>query len=536
MRARVPGSAIRDPFSVVRGPSSGIRGPFFVIRGSRPVLPKVAVWRSTFLWLAMCCILAPSAVLLAQGSGGAGSGAGAGSAGNGAAGAAAAGGAASGQSSAAGQAATARSATQSGAQNSAQAQPGSGPAAYAAAAAPGTDPRKPPAAKPGALTLQQVLDRARLHNPTLLAAAENLRAVRAQEIQAGVRANPYLGVAANNVNQGETADNPFFYSAQVSRLFERGNKRTYRLETARANTAQTEAQLQDTTRQTELAVRDAFTTMLIAKEALELSRAQLADFRHEVDIANDRFQAGDLGKLDFERLDLQLGSFEADEQNSLIAVEQASTQLQTLMGVSVSSGDFDIAGLIVPPPLTQSHDQILAEALQRRPDLRAAQSAVLAADAATKLAIANGTADPTVEAEYDRNGPDNSVGFNVNIPIRIFDRNQGNKETTRLQAQAARLTEQAVRNQIASDVNQAWSGYVHARTLSNRFGDHYLDESADVLSIARYAFDHGGIALIDYLDALRDARSSTSNALNAYSQTWIAIHQLSAAAGTDLAP
>ncbi len=486
-------------------------------------------------------LMLPAAACFAQGGGGAG--AGAGSAGSGAGGAAAAGGAASAGSSAAGQAAGGQGATgqagrggTQGGQQGQQGQPGSAAASYAAAAAPGTDPRKPPAAKPGALTLNQVLDRARLHNPTLLAAAENLRAIRAQEIQAGVRANPYLGIAGSNVNQGEDANNPFFYSLQVSRLFERGNKRTYRLQNARATTAQTEAQLQDTTRQTELSVRQAFTTMLIAKEALELSRAQLADFRHEVEIANDRYQAGDLGKLDFERLDLQLGSFEADEQNSEITVDQASIQLQTLMGVPVSSADFDITGPIVPPPLTQTHDQILAEALQRRPDLRAAQSAVVAADAANRLAIANGTADPTLEAEYDRNGPDNSAGFNLNIPIRIFDRNQGNKETTRLQANAARLTVEATRNQVASDVNQAWSNYTHARFLSNRFGEHYLDESADVLSIARYAFDHGGIALIDYLDALRDARSSTSDALNAYSQTWMAIHQLSAATGTDLAP
>ncbi len=486
--------------------------------------------------LATLCVLLP-AISFAQGGGGAGGGAG--SAGGGAAGAAAAGGAASAGSSAAGQAASGQGATGQagrGGQPGQQAAPGSAAASYAAAAAPGTDPRKPPAAKPGALTLNQVLDRARLHNPTLLAAAENLRAVRAQEIQAGVRANPYLGIAGSNVTESGDAGNPYFYSVQVSRLFERGNKREYRLQNARATTAQTGAQLQDTTRQTELAVRQAFTTMLIAKEALELSRAQLADFRHEVEIANDRYQAGDLGKLDFERLDLQLGSFEADEQNSEITVEQASIQLQTLMGAPVTSADFDITGPIVPPPLTQGHDEILAEALRRRPDLRAAQSAIVAADAAARLAIANGTADPTVEAEYDRNGPDNSAGFNVNIPIRVFDRNQGNKETTRLEANAARLTEQATRNQVASDVNQAWSNYTHARFLSNRFGEHYLDESTDVLSIARFAFDHGGIALIDYLDALRDARTATSDALNAYSQTWMAIHQLSAATGTDLAP
>ena len=77
---------------------------------------------------------------------------------------------------------------------------------------------------------------------------------------------------------------------------------------------------------------------------------------------------------------------------------------------------------------------------------------------------------------------------------------------------------------------------MQAKILSDRFGNHYLDESADVLSIARFAFDHGGLALIDYLDSLRDARASTSDALNAYQQTWIAIHQLSESSGAELVP
>lgn len=158
------------------------------------------------------------------------------------------------------------------------------------------------------MTLQQVLDRVRERNPTLQAAEQNLRAVRAQELQAGVRANPYLGVTGSNITLPSDGNNPYAYSVQMSRLFERGNKREYRLENARATTAQTQAQLQDTIRQTELTVRQAFTTMLMAKEALRLSQAQLADFRHEVEIGHDRYGAGDLGKLDFERLDLHLGS------------------------------------------------------------------------------------------------------------------------------------------------------------------------------------------------------------------------------------
>jgi cobalt-zinc-cadmium efflux system outer membrane protein len=424
----------------------------------------------------------------------------------------------------------------SGASSSNEPQVAPGPQSYAAASAPIPDPRKPPPAAPGALTLQQVIDRAKSTNPVLLAAQANLRSVRANEIQAGVRANPFLGVNGTDITQAANDNNPYNYSVQISRLFERGNKREYRLQNARATTAQTSAQLEDTIRQTVLQVKTAFTNMLFAKQSLILARAQLADFQHEVEIAHDRYTAGDLGRLDYERLDLQLGSFESDVANDSIALQQASDQLQTLMGAATLSPTFDIAGDIVPPLVTQTRDQLVTLALATRPDIAAAHSGVDVANSAYRLAVANGTTDPTLEAEYDRTGPDNSAGFGVNIPLRIFDRNQGNKEVTRLAIDSTRFTETAARNQVVSDVDQGWIGYVQARTLSDRFGNHYLDESTDVLGIARFAFDHGGIALIDYLDALRDARSSISDALSAYQQTWLAIHQLSAASATELVP
>ena len=428
------------------------------------------------------------------------------------------------------------SAQTSPAPGSSEPQVASGPQSYATTATTAQDPRRTPPAAPGALTLQQVIDRAKASNPTLLAAEANLRSVRALEIQAAVRQNPYFGVTGQDVTLGEYANNPYSYSAQISRLFERGNKRGYRVENAKATTAQTAAQVEDTIRLTILQVKTAFTNMLFAKQSLIVDRAQLTDFRHEVDIAHDRYTAGDLGKLDFERLDLQLGAFESAVASDTIALQQASDQLQTLMGVPTPSSSLDVTGDIVPPVVTQTHDELVSFALARRPDVAAAHAGIDVANSAYRLAVANGTTDPTLEAEYDRIGPDNSAGFSVNIPLRIFDRNQGNKESTHLAIDTAHFAETAARNQVVSDVDQAWVGYEQARILSDRYGSHYLDESTDVLNIARFAFDHGGIALIDYLDALRDSRSTIANALSAYQQTWLSIHQLSAASATELVP
>lgn len=387
------------------------------------------------------------------------------------------------------------------------------------------------------MTMQQVVDLARSKNPTLLAAQQNLLSVKAQEIQAGVRQNPNLVVAGSDVSlPAEGASNPYSYSVQVSRLFERGEKRRWRLDSARSTTDQTRDQYALQEQQTILSVKQAFTNMVLAKAALKLAQDNLKDFHHELDINKARYDAGDIGKLDYERLDLQLAQFETDEINAELNLKQSSYQLQTLIGFERVSDSFDIVGDILPPQLTATMTDLEQRALNARPDYKAAQDAIRVADANVKLAYANGTTDPTLEGEYDRSGTYNSAGFNISIPLRIFDRNQGNKETSKYVAQASRFSEIAARAQVYSDVDQAYAGYVAAKSLSDRYNGHYLDISKDVLSIAQFAYEHGGLALLDYLNALQDNRTTTLNALNTYAQTWMAIHQLSFVTATEVAP
>ena len=128
---------------------------------------------------------------------------------------------------------------------------------------------------PNALTLQQVIEQAKTKNPTLLSAQQNLLSVKAQEIQAGVRQNPYLAVEGSNVTIPTSSPaGPYFYSVQFSRLFERGEKRRWRLDSATSTTDQTRDQYALFEQQTILTVKQAFSTMLLAKSALRLAGGQ----------------------------------------------------------------------------------------------------------------------------------------------------------------------------------------------------------------------------------------------------------------------
>lgn len=387
------------------------------------------------------------------------------------------------------------------------------------------------------LTMQQAVELARQKNPTLLSAMQTLLSVKAQEEQASVRANPYFQLGGTNVTlPAQGASNPYSYSAAVSRTFERGEKRRWRMDSAKSTTAQTDAQYRTQVQQVTLAVKQAFTTMVVAKAALKLANDNLADYKREMTIFDERLKAGDLAKLDHMRLDLQLAQFESDQAAAQANVTQASDQLQTLLGIDKPGDSFDVTGDVVPPPMTATRNELEQKALNARPDYAASKYAIEVADANVKLAKAYSLADPTLEGEYDRSGTYNSAGFWINVPVRLFDRNKGNIDTSKFLAQASRFTEVAVRNQVVSDVDQAWVGYTTSRSLSDRYTTHYLDEAKQVLEIARFSYEHGGIALIDYLDAVRDNRTITTDSLNAYSQTWMAIHQLSYVTATEVAP
>ena len=243
-----------------------------------------------------------------------------------------------------------------------------------------------------------------------------------------------------------------------------------------------------------------------------------------------------MSKTDYDRIDLQLAEFESDYDSAKLDLEQARDSLQLLMGIEKPSTNFNIVGQLQPPAITATLSQLESDALVHRPDYLAARQSVMLADASVKLADANATIDPTLGGEYERLGVYNSAGFQISIPLRTFDRNQGEKERTRFEAQSARLAETAARNQVLNDVDQAWAAYSSALALAGRYNDHYVAESERVRANLEFSYRHGGASLLDYLDALRDYRQIHLDALAANQQVWLSIQQLSFAAATEVVP
>ncbi|MDE1163108.1 MAG: TolC family protein [Acidobacteriaceae bacterium] len=387
------------------------------------------------------------------------------------------------------------------------------------------------------LSLLQVLDAAHRMNPTLLSGTEHANAVRAGEVTAGLRQNPTAVLGGQMLSLGPNDPNgPDFYQAGVQRLFERGNKREWRLQSARSTTALTVQQLADQRRQTDLSVCQSFSRMLYAQADLDIAQQNLASYEKTVSLMKFRLGAGDMDRTDFDRVELQLVGFENDADNARLVLQQSSIALQTLIGVAAPQEAFAIQGSLEPQTETLTLDELHNRAIQERPDLKAAQAQIDANAAGLKLAQANGTADPTLEGEYERSGNANSVGGSINIPLRLFDRNQGEKVRAQHELESSRLALIATRNQVLADVDSSWAAYRTALGQDARYREKYLAEASSVRDNLEFSYRHGNSTLLDYLSALSDYRQVNLAALNARLQLLLAAEQLDAAAHIEVTP
>ena len=399
------------------------------------------------------------------------------------------------------------------------------------------------------LTWQQVKDKFEAVNPTLRAAQANIDESRAAEITAYLRPNPSLTGTLDQINPFSTipssaSDNsvyrPFANAlpyGSVSYLHERDHKRELRLESARKSTGIASSLYSDQERSLLFTLRNAFVQALQAKAVEQNAKDNLEYWDKELAVNRSRFTLGDLAQVDLNRLELQRVQFESDLETAIVNLRTAKIQVLTLLNDRTPIEQFDVQGPYDFVDRLLPLDQFRTTALAGRPDLKAALASVDLAKTNHQLAVANGSTDPTFSVDFARNPPIPAYfGVSVSIPLRIFDRNQGEKARTEIDIGRNERLRDATEAQVFSDVDSAYATLVSALNLLRPYRDKYLKLAEDTRNRISFSYQNGGAALLDYLDAekaYRDTRLAYLNLIGAY---LTAAAQMNMAVGQEVIP
>jgi cobalt-zinc-cadmium efflux system outer membrane protein len=403
------------------------------------------------------------------------------------------------------------------------------------------------ASNPSGRTWDDIKAEFEAKNPTLKADELNVQEMKAEETTAYLRPNPQF-----TMSEDATAIAPHNGSWQplkgtdlspnFSYLHERDGKRELRRESAQQGTQIAASQHADLERNLLFNLRSQFVATMQAKAVLALTREELDYYDHLIDISRLRFQKGDIAQIDFDRIELQRVQYESDLETAIVNLRQAKIVLLQLLDDKTPVEQFDVKGNFDYADQLQSVEEFQQIALANRPDLKAAYESVNQAYTNHRLAIANGSTDPTFGAWYTWNSSNNNpnglqtLGLSVQIPLRFFDRNQGEKARTQIDITKNQRQEDAVNAQVFSDVDSAYVQVFSTLNLLRPYKSHYLDQATRVRDTVTYAYQRGGASLLDLLNAQSDFRNVELAYLQLIGTYLTAAGQLNLAVGREVIP
>jgi outer membrane protein, heavy metal efflux system len=367
------------------------------------------------------------------------------------------------------------------------------------------------------------------HNPTLRAKQSELAGVRAGEITAGLRPNPTASYAVEQLG-GPSATGE--HTVTVSQPIELGRKRERRRESARAASRVTTYELYDVRRQVIFQVKKAYVDILTAAAQHSLALENLGTIGEIERIQRLRVDRGDISELEFVRLEVQRFAFERDASDAALALRSAKIALRSVIGADALPDEFDVTGELVYEEAPLQREAALSAAMVNRPDIRAAEAARDKARADVNLARANAWWDVSPQVEYKRTSDNaHTFGLGVSLPIRIFDRNQGEIARTQSEVMRAASLRDAAVAQALADVDTAVASALAQRDRVLRLREVYLPKARQARDTVEFAYRRGGMSLLDFLDAQRTYRETALEHLRALGAYRTAVYQVEAAVG-----
>jgi cobalt-zinc-cadmium efflux system outer membrane protein len=385
------------------------------------------------------------------------------------------------------------------------------------------------------LTMKQAVIEAILHNQTLQSARLEVNASKADEITAGLRPNPSLTAIADiGPSQGlGPADK--YYGASLGIPFELGGKRDKRIAFAEQNTLVTREQLNDSFRQFKLTVQSAYIDFASSDDELIEARENLALLDSAVTLSQYRVKGNDISATELARTEVERDKYwltTATLENTFRTSRIILLNLLGRSGAALSANvlpDTSVFDAIKENKITEIPriDSLVAIAETERPDIRALKATEKADSANLELQKALAAIDLNVSLDFSRQTGTTFYGTTFSVPLKIFDRNQGEIEKADVRISQAKFNTEVALLKLRSDIINARNDALTKRRTVLLLQDTVLQKSSNVRNAVEFSYRHGGTSLVDFLDAARtynEIRTSYYDALADYAKSLLSLN------------
>jgi cobalt-zinc-cadmium efflux system outer membrane protein len=366
------------------------------------------------------------------------------------------------------------------------------------------------------------------NNYSLLAQKYNVDAAKALVRQAGLLNNPniyYENSIYNRYsgkyfptslgNQGDASTQGEFI-VQYNWLFSIAGKRNKSVKVAKAQADAEQFQFDDLIRTLLFALRSDFYTVKYSVESLKIIDEQIGTMGNTISEFEGLYQKGNVSLREITRMRALLFSLQNDRLNLVTSLEQTQNELRLLLNnpkyawylpvfeEQEINQKYNTEGLTLSDAINQ--------ALNNRPDLKAYQASLQAAQANINLQKAMGVPDIMVQGVFDRNGSyiPNYHAIAVGIPVMLFNRNQGNIKAAQNMSSSAEMELKQKQLSVQSDVTAIFSKILTTEKMYSSLSASFLTDFNSLLKGARLNYEKKNISLIEFVDLFETYKQSMS--------------------------
>jgi cobalt-zinc-cadmium efflux system outer membrane protein len=360
----------------------------------------------------------------------------------------------------------------------------------------------------GVLTLDAALARARQQSPAIASARGRVEEARGRLRGAStLRDNPVLESSIGHRSQSGT---PADLDIGLSQTLELGGRRGARIAGAQAEVARALAAADDTSRVVLRQVADGFFRALHAEQRLNVARAAETHAADVHRIAERRHAAGDIAVLEVN----VAASAQARARSEVLSAQAsraaAMGELRVLLNLAPGE-PLSVAGELHDSRVYEL-DELTARALER-PDLRALQAELDAAEAEVRLGRGLAWPDVSPVVRYERDEGRQVLWGGLTVTLPVFNRGQELRAVGEARAQRIRAEISALRHAVQNEISTSLEAYglrrQAAEELQATLGA--LDENED---LARRSYEAGQIGLVELLLVRREVLETRFAALD----------------------
>lgn len=406
------------------------------------------------------------------------------------------------------------------------------PLALAQGAPPPSAP--PPSAgafgslSPSAMTLRQAVELGLARNPELAAATSEVDAVGGARLQAATRPNPSISYLREDTRR-ETSTT----TVQINQPIELGGKRDARIAAADRGVEMARSDLQARRHEIRAAVVTAFFDLLAIQERGRVAATSLALAQRSTLAASQRVKAGKVSPV--EETKARVAEAAVRIELSQVRGEEiaARARLGSAMGQRLGSTQLDGSLTDLPPLLAEATFQ---SRLDNAPALQRAELEVERRKALTAVENARRVPDVTLSlgSKRDQQLGRNQTVIGLNIPLPVFDRNQGNILEALRREDKARDELLVVRSQIESEAVQARERLAMSRIEAQSLAADVLPGAQIAFDAATRGFELGKFSFLEALDAQRTLLQARTQYLRALAEAHRASADLNRILGIDV--